>query len=113
MELAALVRLDGVLELLEGIAQMATDVVTQSGNRMGNGIVVGSFARDARPKKMPDAARGFQVIFAVGFVVFFLIALLAQMSARHWRPWLPGSEGERSLIGDVKSAVYTFMSYLE
>jgi light-harvesting complex 1 beta chain len=52
------------------------------------------------------------LVFCVGFAVFLVIALVAQMLTMQWRTWLPGAEGERSLIGGVKSAVYTFMSYI-
>ena len=50
------------------------------------------------------------IVFCVGFAVFLVIALVAQMQTMRWRTWLPGAEGEGSLIGGVKSAVYTFMS---
>jgi light-harvesting complex 1 beta chain len=52
------------------------------------------------------------VIAWVTFFVFLLIAVLAQMLALDWRSWLPGAESEKSLIGGVKAAVYTFMSHL-
>lgn len=52
------------------------------------------------------------VVFVVGFAVFLVIALVAQMLTMRWRTWLPGAEGEGSLIAGVKSAVYTFMSYI-
>ncbi|OGA97805.1 MAG: light-harvesting protein [Burkholderiales bacterium RIFCSPHIGHO2_12_FULL_69_20] len=52
------------------------------------------------------------MVFCAGFAVFLVIALVAQMLTMRWRTWLPGAEGERSLIGGVKSAVYTFMSYI-
>lgn len=52
------------------------------------------------------------VVFLVGFAVFLVIALIAQMLTMRWRTWLPGAEGEGSLIAGVKSAVYTFMSYI-
>jgi light-harvesting complex 1 beta chain len=52
------------------------------------------------------------LVFCVGFVVFLVIALVAQTLTMPWRTWLPGAEGERSLIGGVKSAVYSFMSYI-
>lgn len=50
------------------------------------------------------------IVFCAGFAVFLVIALVAQMLTMRWRTWLPGAEGEGSLIGGVKSAVYTFMS---
>ncbi len=54
----------------------------------------------------------FNGIFVVSFVVFLAIALLAQLLTLKWRLWLPGADGQKSLIHGVKSAVYTFMSYL-
>jgi light-harvesting complex 1 beta chain len=51
-------------------------------------------------------------IFVVSFVLFLAIALIAQMLFLRWRSWFPGAEGGKSLIGDVKAAVYTFMSQL-
>ncbi len=57
-------------------------------------------------------SKGFGAIFAVSFVVFLLIALVAQLLTLRWRSWWPGAESETSLIGSVKASVYTFMSYL-
>ena len=51
-------------------------------------------------------------IFLVSFIVFLTIALCAQMVALPWRSWLPGAEGQKSLVGGVRTSVYTFMSYL-
>ena len=51
-------------------------------------------------------------IFAVSFIVFLAIDLVAQMLFLQWRSWFPGAEGGKTLIGDVKSAVYTLMSQL-
>jgi light-harvesting complex 1 beta chain len=57
-------------------------------------------------------SKSFYGIFAVGFLVFLLVALVAQAMGLQWRSWLPGAEGAKSLIGGVKTAVYTFMSHL-
>jgi len=54
----------------------------------------------------------FNGIFVVSFVVLLAFALFAQLLTWKWRLWLPGAEGEKSLVHGVKSAVYTFMSYL-
>ena len=54
----------------------------------------------------------FGSIFAVSFVLFLAIALLALLLTWNWRHWLPVADGEKSLIHGVKSAVYTFMPYL-
>ncbi len=57
-------------------------------------------------------SKSFYGIFLVSFVVFFAFALLAGLATGHWRSWLPGAESEKSMIGGVKAAVYTFMSHL-
>ena len=57
-------------------------------------------------------SKTFYGIFVVGFVMFLLIAIVAEMLAWKWRSWLPGAEGNHSLIADVKGAVYTFMSHI-
>ena len=51
-------------------------------------------------------------IFAVSFVIFLAIALVAQVLFLQWRSWFPGAEGGKTLVGDVRAAVYTFMSQL-
>jgi hypothetical protein len=56
--------------------------------------------------------KGFYSIFVVSFVVFFVIALVAQVLFLDWRNLLPGAEGARTMLGGVKSAVYTLMSQL-
>lgn len=63
-------------------------------------------------KILKNDSKAFLGIFAVSFIVFLLIALLSQVMTLQWRSWLPGAEGEKSLIGGVKGAVYTFMSNL-
>ena len=64
----------------------------------------------AKPPRSDSAT--FVGIFFVSFVVFLAIALCAQMVALPWRSWLPGAEGQKSLVGGVRTSVYTFMSYL-
>jgi len=57
-------------------------------------------------------SKSFYVIFATSFIVFLVVALIAQLFAWKWRLWVPGAEGDVSLIGGVKAAVYTLMSHL-
>jgi light-harvesting complex 1 beta chain len=61
---------------------------------------------------MKEDLRAFYGIFAVSFVVFLAIALVASALGWQWRSWLPGAEGVKSMTGGVKAAVYTFMSHL-
>jgi light-harvesting complex 1 beta chain len=51
-----------------------------------------------------------KVLFGLSFVMFLAIALVAEMLSMRWRSWLPGAEGEGSMIAAVSAAVYTFMS---
>jgi light-harvesting complex 1 beta chain len=55
----------------------------------------------------------FLPIFLCGFLIFLAIALVAEAVGWHWRSWLPGAEGMKSMTGGVKAAVYTFMSHLQ
>jgi formate hydrogenlyase subunit 3/multisubunit Na+/H+ antiporter MnhD subunit len=54
----------------------------------------------------------FSSIYVACFTVLLLIALLATVVAVPWRTWLPGAESAKSMIGGVRSAVYTLMSHL-
>jgi light-harvesting complex 1 beta chain len=54
----------------------------------------------------------FYGIFVVSFCVLLMFALFACVLPGQWRSWLPGAESDKSLIGGVRAAVYTFMSYL-
>ncbi|MBM3376548.1 MAG: hypothetical protein FJY35_10740 [Betaproteobacteria bacterium] len=51
-------------------------------------------------------------IFAVLFVAFLAIAIVAQLLTLQWRSWLPGAEESRTLFGGVRAAAYTVMSHL-
>jgi light-harvesting complex 1 beta chain len=69
-------------------------------------------------KTMPQVragheGRAFWPIFACSFALFMAIALVGQVLGWHWRSWLPGAEGVKSVTGGVKAAVYTFMSHLQ
>lgn len=60
-----------------------------------------------------DDANVYLLIFATAFVVLLAMALVAQTLGLHWRSWLPGAEGVKSVTGGVKAAVYSFMSHLQ
>ncbi len=64
------------------------------------------------PTLTQSDSKSFYVIFAASFTVFLVIALFAQLFTWKWRLWLPGAEGDVSLISGVKAAVYTLMSHL-
>ena len=57
-------------------------------------------------------SRLFGGIYIASFAVLLVIALVSQLMFLHWRTWFPGAEGEKTLIGGVRAAVYTFMSHL-
>ena len=54
----------------------------------------------------------FTGIFVAAFLVLFPIALVAQALTVPWRRWFPGAETEKSLVGGVRTAVYSAMSHL-
>lgn len=60
-----------------------------------------------------EGDKAFFVIFVSAFVVLLAMALIAQLLGLHWRSWLPGAEGVKSVTGGVKAAVYSFMSHLQ
>jgi hypothetical protein len=60
----------------------------------------------------PDAAKASIGLFMVIFIIFFVIAAVAQVLTLKWRPWLPGSEVEGSFFNSVRSSVYTVMPYI-
>ncbi len=60
-----------------------------------------------------EDGKAYFLIFVSAFVVFLAIALVGQTLGWHWRSWLPGAEGVKSVTGGVKAAVYTFMSHLQ
>ncbi len=69
-------------------------------------------ATEDRMRVTGNDRANFTGIFLVSFIVFLAIALCAQMLALPWRSWLPGAEGQKSLVGGARASVYTFMSYL-
>lgn len=72
-----------------------------------------ALAGAARPAGQPAGeSRSFNGIFATAFLVVLAIALVAQLIAAPWRSWFPGAESEKTLVGGVRAAVYTFMSHL-
>ena len=54
----------------------------------------------------------FRYLYVVLFCVFLLLAMMGQVLFMEWRNWLPGAEGTNSMVGSVKSAVYTVISQL-
>ncbi len=64
------------------------------------------------PAPPAGGAWTYTSLFVVMFIVFLVIAVAAQLLTLQWRPLLPGSEGEGSFINNVRSSVYTVMSYI-
>jgi hypothetical protein len=57
-----------------------------------------------------SSLQGAQSTFVVIFIAFLLMAMVALLLGQNWRSLLPGAEGEQSVLGGVRSAVYTVMS---
>lgn len=71
-----------------------------------------AYPNESLRQPVHEDIRSYWLIFAASFAVFMAIALAGQLLGWHWRTWLPGAEGVKSLNGGVKAAVYTFMSQL-
>ncbi len=70
------------------------------------------FDRDPSPVFAESLNGGYYSIYVVSFVVFLFVALMARLCFINWRSWFPGAEDHTSLLGGVRSAVYSFMDYL-
>jgi light-harvesting complex 1 beta chain len=62
-------------------------------------------------RPMKDMGIAFRMVFALGFAIVFVIALVSSLTGMPWRSWLPGAESCKSLFGGVQAAVYSFMSH--
>jgi light-harvesting complex 1 beta chain len=51
------------------------------------------------------------MVFALGFLIVWSIAIVGTLTGMPWRSWLPGAESCKSLFGGVQAAVYSFMSH--
>jgi light-harvesting complex 1 beta chain len=59
-----------------------------------------------------EERQSFRLIFVTAFVFLLAIVLVAEALRLRWRPWFPGAESERSLIGGVRAAVRCFIPLL-
>ena len=59
-----------------------------------------------------DTSSAFWGMFSLAFVILFVFALASSVLGVQWRSILPGAENAKGLVGGVKAAVYTFMSYI-
>ncbi len=55
--------------------------------------------------------REYRLLFALGFLFFLAIALVTRLLPRRWRPFPPGPNGHRSIIGDAKAAADVSIPY--
>jgi len=70
------------------------------------------FDRDVAPACAGNLRGADYGIFGVSFIAVLLVAVAASVCLMDWRAWFPGAEGQTSLLGGVRSAVYSFMDYL-
>ncbi len=58
-----------------------------------------------------EEAIEFRLILLVSFAVFLVAVLVARLLPGGWRPNLPGSEGQLSVIGEARAAARTFAPF--
>lgn len=51
----------------------------------------------------------FYGLFIASFIVFLVIALVAQILGLKWRDWFPGAQGQKSLLEGVRVAVNSYL----
>ena len=72
---------------------------------------VALIATDAPPA--PSVERqSFDPTFVTCFIAILMVALVCQLLMLKWRPLFPGAEGDSSLIGGVRGATGSIMSFL-
>ena len=69
-------------------------------------------ARHDRAGPIQSGERDCHGIFVASFIVFAVIALIANAVSWDWRQWLPGSEGHRSMLNGVKAAVNNVLAHI-
>ncbi len=70
-----------------------------------------AFTHPNPERDLKEEGLTYRMIFAMGFVVVFVIALVSSLTGMPWRSWLPGAESCKSMFGGVQAAVYSFMSH--
>jgi hypothetical protein len=56
--------------------------------------------------------RQFHLLSAIAFIMFLSVAIIARILGREWHSWLPGSEGETSMLDGVRRAVNYTLPFL-
>jgi hypothetical protein len=49
-------------------------------------------------------AKEFRFIFAVCFVIFLMVVIMARLLPKPWRPWPAAAPGHSSIIDEAKAA---------
>ena len=65
----------------------------------------------AKPCLSAQGAKQYQLIFAVGFAIFLVIALVGRVLPRRWRPVPPGPQAELSVIKEAKVMADTYVPF--
>jgi len=55
-------------------------------------------------------AKDFHGIFMSSFIIFTVIAVIANFLAWQWRPWLPGASGYASIVHDAKDVAMAYIA---
>jgi len=58
-------------------------------------------------------AKEFRFIYAVCFVIFLMVAIIARLLPAQWRPWsrFTAAQGRTSIIDEAKAAANTFIPF--
>ena len=65
---------------------------------------------DAEAMASASDRRSLMVIFVPTFIMILAVALVSQALQLRWRPWFPGAESTKSLVGGVRAAASSLMA---
>jgi hypothetical protein len=65
----------------------------------------------APSKTKREEALEFRLIFLASFAIFLVASLVTRVLPGGWRPYLPGTEGHLSIIGEARAAAHTFAPF--
>lgn len=71
----------------------------------------GAEERRSFDRSAAQEARQFRWMVAACFLLLLVPATIASLSGWRWRPWPPGREGYRSILGEAKEAAQTYVVF--
>ena len=65
----------------------------------------------ARSSLSARGAKQYHLIFAVGFTIFLMIAIVGRLLPRRWRELPPGTSGDLSIFEEARAMANTYVPF--